>query len=86
MSKVAHYKGKLITRTITEKYKMVKQRRIVCIHIKKDSIGKQTLSTRLKEKAKIYLEVERNKISVKRVRMRAYPYKDLSKACYMCYV
>ena len=37
----------------------------------------------LKQKTKIYSEVETNKTSAKRVRMRLSPHEDLDKACYM---
>ena len=50
---------------------------------KKYGIPKQTLSGWLKEKTKIYSEVEKNKTSAKRVRMRLSPHEDLDKACYM---
>ena len=37
----------------------------------------------LKQKTNIYSEVETNKTSAKRVRMRLFPHEDLDKACYM---
>ena len=50
---------------------------------KKYGDRKQTMSGWLKQKTKIYSEVETNKISAKRVRMWLSPYEDLGKACYM---
>ena len=50
---------------------------------KKYGIQKQTLSGWLKEKTKIYSEVEENKMSAKKVRMRLSQHEDLDKACYM---
>lgn len=49
----------------------------------KYNIAKQALSGWLKEKAKNYSEVEKNKTYVKRVRVRVSPYEDLEKAYYM---
>ena len=86
MSKVAGCKWKLKTRTITEKYKILKnvEKGESSLSIsKKYGVPKQTLPGWLKEKTKIYSEVEKNKTSAKRVRMRLSPHEDLDKACYM---
>ena len=72
MSKVSGCKRKLKTRTITEKYKILKEAEkgeLSAFISKKYSVPKQTLSGCLKEKTKIYSEVEKNKTSAKRVRM-----------------
>ena len=64
MSKVAGCKRKLKARTITEKYKILKEfeKEGSSTSIsKKYDIRKQTLSGWLKEKTKIYSEVEKNK-------------------------
>ena len=85
MSKVAGCKRKLKARTITEKYKTLKEvdkGESSASISKKYDIAKQTLSGWLKEKTKIYSEVEKNQISVKRVRMRVSPFEDLDKVCY----
>ena len=50
--------------------------------MKKDGIPKQTLSGWIKEKAKIFAEVEKNITSERRLRMRGSTYEDLDKACY----
>ena len=72
MSKVAGCKRKLKTRTITEKYEILKEvekgESSTSIS-KKHGVPKQTLSGWLKEKTKIYSEVEKNKTSAKRVRV-----------------
>ena len=84
MSKVA--KRKLSSRTLTEKYKIVKEldKREPSVSIsKKYGIPKQTMSGWSKEKNKIYSEVEKNKTSAKRVRMRVSLNENLDKACYM---
>ena len=69
MSKVAAgCKRKLKTRTITEKHKILKEvekRELSASISKKYGVPKQTLSGWLKEKIKIYSEVEKNKTSVK---------------------
>ena len=72
MSKVAGCKRKLKTRTITEKYKILKEAEkgeSSASISKKYGVPKQTLSGWLKEKTKIYSEVEKNKTSAKRVRV-----------------
>ena len=82
MSKAAGCKRKLKTRTISEKYKILKEldkgESCACI-AKKYNIAKQTLSGWLKEKARIYSEVEKNKTSEKRLRMRGSSYEDMDK-------
>ena len=80
MSKVACCKRKLKTKTITEKYKVLKEvekGQSSASISKKYGVPKQTLSGSLKEKTKIYSEVE------KRVRMWLSPHDDLDKAYYM---
>ena len=86
MSKVAGCKRKLKTRTITEKYKILKEAEkgeSSASISKKYGVPKQTLSGWLKEKTKIYSEVKKSKTSKKRVRMQLSTHDDLSKACYM---
>ena len=84
MSKVS--KRKLSSRTLTEKYKILKEldkgEPSVSIS-KKYGIPKQTLSGWSKEKNQIYSEVEKNKTSAKRVLMCVSLNKYLDKACYM---
>ena len=85
MSKVAGCKRKLKTRTITEKYKILKEvekGESSASISRKYGIPKQTLSGWFKEK-KMYSEVKKNKTSKKRVRMQLSPHDDLDKACYM---
>ena len=84
MSKVA--KRKLPSRTLTEKYKVLKEidkGESSASVSKKYGIPKQTLSGWSKEKNKIYSEVEKNKTSAKRVRMRVSLNENLDEACYM---
>ena len=84
--KVAGCIRKLKTETITETYKILKEvekGESSASISKKYGVPKQTLSGWLKEKTKIYSEVEKNKTSAKRVRMRLSPHEDLDKACYM---
>ena len=86
MSKVAGWKRKLKTRTITEKCKILKEiekGETSASISKKYGVPKQTLSGWLKEKTKICSEVEKNKTSAKRVRMRLSPHEDIDKVCYM---
>ena len=82
MSKAAGCKRKLKTRTISEKYKILKEldkgESCACV-AKKYDIAKQTLSGWLKEKARIYSEVEKNNTSEKKLRMRGSSMRD--KAC-----
>ena len=78
MSKVAGCKRKLKTKTITEKYKILKEiKKENHLYPKKYGVRKQTLSGWLKEKTEIYLEVVKNKNSAKRVRMRLSPHEDV---------
>ena len=93
MSKVAGCKGKLKTRTITEKYKILKgvdKGESSASISKKYYIAKQTLSGWLKEKAKFYSEAEKSRTSEKSQHAMSFyetgwvsPYEDLDKACYM---
>ena len=86
MSKVAGCKRKLKTRNIPEKYKILKEvekGESSASLSKKYGVPKQTLYGWLKEKTKIYSEVEKNKTFSKRVRMQLSPHEDLDKACYM---
>ena len=48
----------------------------------KHGISKQTTSGWIKDKSKIFAEVESNKFSEKRQRMKISAYEDLDKACY----
>ena len=75
MPKVAAFKRILKTRTITESRQYSYQRNM--------ELQKQTLFGWLKEKTNFFSEVEENKVSVKRVRIRVFPYENLGKACYM---
>ena len=86
MSKVAGCKRKTKTRTITEKYKILKEvekGESSASISKKYGVPNQTLSGWLKEKRKIYSKVEKNRTSAKRVRLRRSPHEHLDKACYM---
>ena len=86
MSKVAGWKRKLKTITITEKCKILKEiekGESSASISKKYGVPKQTLSGWLKEKTKIYSEVKKSKTSKKRVRMQLSTHDDLNKACYM---
>ena len=86
MSKLPGCKRKVKSRTITEKHKILKEvekGESSASISKKYGVTKQTLFGWLKEKTKNYLEVEKNKTSAKRVRMRHSPHEDLDKACYM---
>ena len=86
MSKLPGCKRKLKSRTITEKHKILKEvekGESSASISKKYGVTKQTFSGWSKEKTKNYLEVEKNKTSAKRVRMRLSPHEDLDKACYM---
>ena len=86
MSKVAGCKRKLKIRTITKRYKILKEvekGESSASISKKYGVPKQTLSEWLKEKTKIYSGVEKNKTSAKRVRMRLSLHEDLDKAFYI---
>ena len=86
MSKGAGCKRKLKTRTIIEKYKILKEvekGKSSASISKKYGVPKQRLPGWLTGKTKMYSEVEKNKTSAKRVRMRHSPNEDLDKACYM---
>ena len=78
-------KRKLHTRTVTEKYKILKEidKGETCAAIsRKHGIPKQTLSGWIKEKSKIYDEVDKYRTTEKRQRMRSAASEDLDKACY----
>ena len=77
-------KCKLHTRIITEKYKILKEidKGETCIAIsRKHEFPKQMLSGWIIEKSKIYDEVEKNRTTEKRQRMRSAASEDLGKAC-----
>ena len=82
MSKVDGRKRKLKTRTITDKYKMLKEvgKGEPSASISKNYaiITKQTFYGWLKVKTKTYSEVKKNKTSIKRVWMRVSTYEDLA--------
>ena len=59
MSKVAGCKRKLKTRTITEKYKIVEKGESSASISKNYGVPKQTLSGWLKEKTKLYSQVDK---------------------------
>ena len=85
MSKVACCKRKLKTRTITDKYKILKEvekGELYASISKKYVVPKQTFSGWLNGKTKIYSEVEKNK-TAKRVRMGLSPHEELDKTCYV---
>ena len=78
-------KRKLNSKSITEKYKILKEvdKGNSCASVAtKYSIPKQTLSNWLKKKQKIYEAVDSNSATKKRQRLRASPYENLDKACY----
>ena len=86
MSKVAGCKRKLKTRTVTEKYKILKEvgkGESSGSISRKYGVPKQALTGSLKKKKKIYSEVEKNKTSAKRTRMRLSAHEDLDKAYYI---
>ena len=85
MSKVGGCKRNLKTRTITEKYKILKEvEKENHVHLYQRSMAFQAnIVWMVKRKNKVYSEVEKNKTSAKRVRMWLSRHEDLDKACYM---
>ena len=71
-------KRKLASKTITEKYKILKEidKGNSCAFVaKKHNIPKQTLSNWLKKKKQIYESVDSNSTTKKRQRFRGSPYE-----------
>ena len=85
MASLSREKLKIQSRTIVEKYKILKEieKGKSCAAVsRKHSIPKQTLSGWMKEKSKIYDAVEKNATSTKKQRMRGAKSDDIDKACY----
>ena len=82
MPKVDGCKRKLKARTITDKYKILKEvykgEPSASMSKKYAIIAKQTLYGWLKVKTKTYSEVEKNKTSIKRVWLQVSAYEDLA--------
>ena len=84
MSQLGH-KRKLASKSITEKYKILKEvdKGNSCAFVaKKHNIPKQTLSNWLKKKKQIYESVDSNLSTMKRQRFRGSPYENINEACY----
>ena len=84
MSQLGH-KRKLASKSITEKYKILKEvdKGNSCAFVaKKHNIPKQTLSNWLKKKKQIYESVDSNSSTMKRQRFRGSPYENIDEACY----
>ena len=84
MSQLWH-KRKLDSKSITEKYKILKEvdKGNSCAFVpKKHNIPKQTLSNWLKKKKQIYESVDSNSSTMKRQRFRGLPYENINEACY----
>ena len=78
-------KRKLASKTITEKYKILKEidKGNSCAFVaKKHNIPKQTLSNWLKKKKQIYESVDSNSTTKKPQRFRGSPYESIDEACY----
>ena len=78
-------KRKLASKTITEKYKILKEidKGNSCAFVAKNYyIPKQTLSNWLKKKKQIYESVDSNSTTKKRQRFRGSPYESIDEACY----
>ena len=84
MSQLGH-KRKLASKSITEKYKILKEvdKGNSCAFVaKKHNIPKQTLSNWLKKKKQIYESIGSNSSAMKRQRFRWWPYENIDKAYY----
>ena len=84
MSQLGH-KRKLASKSITEKYKILKEvgKGNSCAFVaKKRNIPKQTLSNWLKKKSHIHESVDSNSSTMKRQRFRGSPYENIDEACY----
>ena len=82
-------KRKLQTRTLTEKYTILKEidNGKKCAAVIRDyNIPKHTLYGWMKDKQKIYEEVEASRVTHKRQRLRTATYEDMDKACYKWFV
>ena len=78
-------KRKLQTRTLTEKYDILKEidnGKKCAAAIPDYKVPKQTFYGWMKDKKKIYEEVEASRVAKKRQRLRTATYEDLDKACY----
>ena len=78
-------KRKLASKTITEKYKILKEidkGNSFAFVAKKYNIPKQMLSNWLKKKKQIYESVDSNSTTKKRQRFRGSPYESIDEACY----
>jgi len=78
-------KRKLTTKSITEKYIILKEvdKGNSCASVAmKHNIPKQTLSNWLKKKKQIYESVDSNSTRKKRQRFRGSPYENIDEACY----
>ena len=78
-------KRKLQTRTLTEKYDILKEidnGKKCALAIRDYNEPKQTLYGWMKDKKKIYEEVEASRVANKRQSLRTATYEDLDKACY----
>ena len=76
-------KRKLQTRTLTEKYDILKETdngKKCAAAIRDYKVRKQT--GWMKDKKKIYEEVQASRMANKRQRLRTATYEDLDKACY----
>ena len=88
MSQLGH-KRKLASKSITEKYKILKEvdKGNSCAFVaKKHNILKQTLSNGLKKKKQIYESADSNLSTMKRQQSRGSPYENIDEACYKCLV
>ena len=78
-------KRKLQTRTRTEKYDILKEidnGKKCAAAIRDCKVPKQTLYGGMKDKKKIYEEVEASRVTNKRQRLRTATYEGLDKVCY----
>ena len=81
-------KWKLQTRTVTEKCDILKENdngKKCAAAIRDYKVPKQTYGW-MKDKKKIYEEVEASRVANKRQRLRTATYEDLDKACYKCFL
>ena len=84
MSQLGH-KRKLTSKSITEKYKILKEvdKGNSCAFVaKKHNIPKQTLSNWLKKKKQIYESVDSNSSTMKRQQFRGSSYENIDEVCY----
>ena len=84
MLQVAH-KRKLTSKSITEKYKILKEvdKSSSCASVgEKHYITKQKLSNWLKKKKQVYESVDSNLLTMKRQRLRGSLFENLNEASY----